>query len=134
MAKVESIPAALENRVNEAVLAHVKDLSAHPDIADILLASVKRLGDVQTFCPDVASYRYYVVSTNGVIFGLAVSCTIAFRLSPKMKSRALITGGVPYPACGDEWVAIVHRHESDWPEVDVKFWALKAYVFVREGA
>jgi hypothetical protein len=130
----ESIPASLATAVNRAVLAHVESQSAHSDIADVLRRAVEPLGDVQLFCPDWKSYRYVVASTKGVIFGVALGMhTVAFRLGPRMRGRAINTGGVPHPECGDEWVAVVHHQpDSDRPAVDVKFWALKAYVFARE--
>ena len=129
----ESIPRSLLNDANRKVLAHVAMLSAHSDIVDILRLAVSPLGDCQLFCPDWNSYRYVVVSTNGIIFGVALGMdTVAFRLDPRMKERALATGGVAFPECGDEWVAVVHRlHDSDWPAVDATFWARKAYVHAR---
>lgn len=130
-----SIPASLAGSINQQVLAHLQDKSAHSDIAGVLTDAVKPLGDVQVFCPDYAAYRYVCVSTQGIIFGLAVGMdTVAFRLDARMKSRALATGGVAYPECGDEWVAVVHRlPDADWPKVDVAFWARKSYVYAREG-
>ena len=129
-----SIPAPLLNRINAPVLAHVKDLSAHSDIAESLLASVKPLGDVQVFCPDARAYRYVLVSTNTVIFGVAVGMnTIAFRLDARMKLRAVATGATAYPECGPGWVTVLPLgDDSDWPAVDLRFWALKAYVHARE--
>lgn len=131
-----SIPVTLENAINRPVLAHLKDLSAHSDIAEVLIQAVKPLGDVQIFCPEPAAYRYVLVSTKGIIFGFAVGMdTVAFRLDARMKSRALATGAIAYPECGHEWVAVMHHvSDSDWPQVDVRFWALKAYVQARETA
>ena len=130
----QNIPAPLINRINAAVLAHVKDLSAHSDVSGPLLAAVKPLGDVQVFCPETHAYRYMVVSTNGIIFGFAVGMsTIAFRLDARMKPRALATGAVAYPDCGEDWVSVLPLgSDADWPAVDLRFWALKAYVHVRE--
>jgi hypothetical protein len=55
-------------------------------------------------------------------------------LDQKMKPRAIATGGEAFPQCGPEWVAVVHdRPDSDWPAVDVRFWAQKAYYYAREG-
>jgi hypothetical protein len=70
---VQDVPATLHTSVNAGVLAHLQGKSAHGDIADALLASVAPLGDVQAFSPDAASYRYVLVSTKGVVFGLAVA-------------------------------------------------------------
>ena len=109
-------------------------MSAHGDLAEVLLKSVDPLGDVQLFSPDSEHYRYVVASTKELIFGFAVGMNIiAFRLDARMKARALQTGGVEWPKAGPEWVAVCHDlPDSDWPAVDVKFWARKAYVFARE--
>ena len=127
------IPRHLATSINARVLAHVRDLSAHSDIVDVLLEAVRPLGDVQVFCPDHASYRYVLASTKGIVFGLAVGMhTIAFRLDERMRSRALATGGLAYPECGEEWVAVVReRPDGDWPSVDVRFWARQAYRHAR---
>jgi hypothetical protein len=129
----ESIPHSLNIDSNHKVLAHVATLSAHSDIAGILRLAVSPLGACQLFCPDWNSFRYVVASTGGIIFGVALGMdTVAFRLDPRMKERALATGGVAFPECGDEWVAVVHRHhDSDWPAVDATFWARKAYAAAR---
>lgn len=58
--------------------------------------------------------------------------TVAFRLGERMRRRAMTTGGVAYPAGGDDWVAVIHeRPDADWPVVDVRFWARHAYVHAR---
>jgi hypothetical protein len=129
-----SLPTPLLNRINAPVLRHVNGLSAHSDVAEPLLTAVKPLGDVQVFCPDARAYRYVVVSTNTIIFGLAVGMqTIAFRLDPRMKLRALATGAKAYPECGEDWVSVLPLgSDADWPAVDLRFWALKAYGYARE--
>lgn len=128
-------PPELALPVNDIVLAHLDGKSAHSDIAQVLTDAVKPLGDVQVFCPNWHKYRYVVASTKGVIFGFAIGMnTVAFRLDEKMKSRALLTGGIEYPECGKDWVEVVHHgQDSDWPAVDVRFWARKAYVYAREA-
>lgn len=85
------------------------------------------------FCPNPEAYRYVVVSTNGIIFGFAVGMsTIAFRLDARMKLRALTTGARAYPECGEDWVSVLPLgDDADWPAVDLRFWALKAYVHAR---
>lgn len=131
----QNVPAPLINHINAPVLAHVRDLSAHSDIAEMLAAAVEPLGEVQVFCPDAPVYRYVAVSTNGIIFGFAVGMnTIAFRLDTRMKLRALKTGATAYPECGDDWVSVLPLgSDGDWPAVDLRFWALKAYVHARES-
>ena len=129
------LPPELNIAVNHQLLAHLEGKSAHSDIAQVLMDAVKPLGDVQLYCPDWHAYRYVVASTKGVIFGFAIGMnTVAFRLDDKMKHRALLTGGVEYADGGEQWVAVVHQgQDSDWPAVDVRFWARKAYVNAREG-
>jgi hypothetical protein len=128
------LPPPLANDVNRRVLAHVKLLSAHSDIVDVLSEAIKPLGDARLFCSDRPNYGFVIAFTNNIIFGLAVGMdTVAFRLDEKMRQRALQTGGIAYQECGDEWVAVVqHRSDSDWPAVDVRFWARKAYAYARE--
>ena len=100
---MQEVPSALTLGVNERVLAYLRDLSAHDDIADALRTSVKPLGDVQEFCPDVTAYRYVLVSTLGIVFGFAAGMHIvAFRLDARMRERALATGGIACPECGEE--------------------------------
>ena len=90
----QDIPQDLKNRINESVLGFIKDYSAHSDIGDALLKAVAPLGDVQTYCPDASQYRYILASTKNIIFGFAVGMnTIAFRLNPLFKKRAMETGG-----------------------------------------
>lgn len=128
------IPQPLANRTNRQVFAYLADLSAHSDIVDVLLDAVHPLGDVQMYCPDYAAYRYVVAATGSVVFGFAAGMhTVAFRLDGRMRSRAIATGAVACAECGEEWVAVVHRvPDSDWPAVDVRFWARQAYRYARE--
>ena len=127
-----SIPVELRTDTNRAVLAHVEEKSAHSDIADVLAAAVKPLGDVQLFCPDWQGYRYVVASTKSAVFGFAIGMdTIAFRLDEGLRSRALATGASAYSACGPDWVSFI-PFRDDWPKIDFEFWALKAYVYTRE--
>lgn len=129
------IPTSLRSQPNQKVLAHLECLSAHSDIAEVLINAVKPLGAVQIFCPDYAAYRYVGVSTRGIIFGFAVGMdTIAFRLDVRMKQRALLTGAVACPEVGLDWAAVVHGlPDDDWPKVDVPFWARKSYCYARES-
>jgi hypothetical protein len=128
----QNVPIELQTSINRQVLDHVKGLSAHSDIAEALGEALKPLGDVQIFCPDWQQYRYVVASTKGIIIAIAVGMnTTGFRLDERMKVRALASGGVPYPECGDRWVSFTHFRD-DWPKIDTEFWARKAYVAARE--
>jgi hypothetical protein len=128
----QNVPDNLRNRINKAVLSYIKDTSAHSDVAEVLSQSTAPLGGVQTFCPNASQYRYALVSTRQIIFGFACGMnSISFRLDPIIKARALTTGGNDLTAIGSEWVSFT-LFRDDWPEVDVAFWARKAYVFARE--
>jgi hypothetical protein len=129
-----NVPAEFATRINRHVLDHIADLSAHSDVAEALTVALKSLGDVQVFCPDPRTYRYVVAATKGVIFSVAVGMnTIGVRLDERMKDRAMASGAVPYPECGDEWVSFTLFRE-DWPKVDLEFWARQAYVAARAVA
>lgn len=132
-AMTRSVPTELATRVNRQVLGHIEGLSAHSDVADALTIALKPLGDVQPFCPNPQQYRYVVASTRGVIFALALGMdTIGFRLDERMKTRALASGGAPFPECGNEWVSFT-LFRDDWPKIDLEFWARKAYLAARES-
>jgi len=126
------IPTELETVRNRPVLRHVEGLSAHSDIVEALGIALAPLGDVQQFCPDPQEYRYVLASTKGVIFAVALGMdTIGFRLDERMKTRALASGGAPFPECGPEWVWFT-LFRDDWPRTDLEFWARKAYAAARE--
>jgi hypothetical protein len=127
-----TIPNTISTPWNKPVLDFVRDSSAHSDVAEALLNAVKPLGDVQHFCPDPTKYRYLIVSTNTIIFGFAVNInSVAFRLNAPFNERAVTTGGTLVPELGKEWVSFT-LFRDDWPEVDIVFWARKAYVYARE--
>jgi hypothetical protein len=126
------IPTDLETVGNRPVLRHIEGLSAHSDIVDALASALMPLGDVQRFCPDPQAYRYELASTKGVIFAVALGMdTVGFRLDERMKTRALTSGGAPFPECGPVWVTFT-LFRDDWPRIDLEFWARKAYMAARE--
>jgi hypothetical protein len=124
---------ALSNiSANIEVLKYLGDSSAHSDIREGLEKAVEPLGDVQTYCPGIAEFKYVVVSTKDIIFGFAQGMNmIAFRLDSKFRSRAIETGGKDLPEAGPDWVFFT-PYRDDWPAVDLAFWARKAYVIARE--
>ena len=126
------IPQELNHPRNRDVLTHLSDTSAHGDVAEALLDACASLGDFERFCPDPSEYRYLTVYTNATVFGFAMGMrTVGFRLAPVFKSRAIATGGEEVPGLQD-WAAF-QLFRSDWPAVDVKFWATRAYVWARES-
>jgi len=127
------LPAELTGDRNRRVLDYLGGASAHSDVAEALQVAVAPLGAASVYCPNPAEYRYIAVFSNQTVFAVACGMnTVAFRLSPDMAARALATGGVPMEAIGPDWVSFM-LFRSDWPEVDMRFWARAAYVFAREG-
>ena len=121
-----------DNSANELVFNYLLEKSAHSDVVEALNAAVAPLGDVQINCPDINKYRYFAISTNNIIFSFAYGMnSIAFRLNPLFKSRALLTGGFDIPELVPFWI-FFKIFRDDWPSVDLAFWARKAYVFARE--
>jgi hypothetical protein len=128
----EKIPENLKNHINNPVLNYIENRSAHSDIAHAFMESLKQLGDVQIFCPDWKHFRYVFCSTKDIIFGVAIGMdTIGFRVGDVFQNRAIKTGNSNFPELGSDWAKFI-PHKNDWPEIDLKFWALKAYVFTRE--
>ena len=128
----QHVPPELQTSINRQVLDHLGGSSAHSDVVEALGAALEPLGDVQIFCPDPQQYRYVIASTKGIIIALAIGMnTVGFRLDERMKARALSSGGLPYAECGSQWVSFT-LFRSDWPRVDIEFWARKAYVAARE--
>lgn len=124
-------PRELNSPVNQAVLKYLRGKSAHSDVAEALLAALKPLGDVQTFCPNPHEYRYLAAHTRNVVFAFCVGMnTVAFRLAGLMQNRACASGGVANPECGEDWISFT-LFRSDWPKVDLEFWARKAYQAAR---
>lgn len=123
------LPAELNAGTNRPVLEYVSGLSAHSDVAEVLEKAVAPLGAARTYCPDTGNYRYLLAYADKTVFSYAVGMnTVAFRLSPDFRRKAVKTGGVAVDAIGGEWVAF-ELFRTDWPEVDVRFWARKAYLF-----
>ena len=130
---IEQFPFNQNLGFNRKVFDYIKNLSCHGDIAQALTRSMKPCGDVQIYSPDIKHFRYVTVSTQKIIFGFGIGMdTIAFRLNKKMKAIAVQTGGKPFPECGDDWVSF-EPFRCDWPRVDLEFWALKAYLNIRES-
>ena len=131
---LSSLPSGVLNDTNKGVLDYIKDLSAHDGVASELINALRPLGDVQVYCPDPASFRYVVAATNNIIFGIAHGMdTVAFRLDPVTREKALLSGCKEHPGLAGDWVW-VNPQRGDWPAVDFKFWARKSYVYIRESS
>jgi tetrahydromethanopterin S-methyltransferase subunit B len=128
------LPINLTIDANRVVFEHIKNLCAHPDLVNPLIAAVKPLGDVQISYPNSENYSSVAVSTEGIIFGCVIGMqAIIFKLDKQMKEKALATGGSAYQKFGPEWIAF-EPFRCDWPKVDLEFWARKSYIFVRATA
>jgi hypothetical protein len=125
------IPKELENDKNLEVLAYLAGTSAHGDVVEELIKASNSLGDVDIFCPDKSQFLYVAICTRATIFGFAIGLsTVAFRLGSALKARAIETGADAIPELGD-WASF-KLFRSDWPAVDLKFWATQAYIQIRE--
>jgi len=131
---LEPVPDYLQRSENCSVLAFLHGKSAHGDVSEVLVQVAAPLGDVQEVCPDPAAFRYVVLATQGIVFAFAVGMDqIGFRLNHKYAQRALETGGLPIDGIGPDW-RMFEVFRSDYPSVDLGFWARKAYVIARGAA
>jgi len=123
------IPECLNTEKNHSVLSYLTCQSAHSDVAEALTIAIASLVSAKTFCPDFDSYQYLAAYANETIFSYAINMeTVAFRLSSDFKYKAIKTGGEVVESLEDGWVAF-DIFRSDWPQVDIEFWARKAYLF-----
>ena len=126
---MEQLPDKLSTEKNHPVLEYISGQSAHSDVANALEIAIAPLGEAHTYCPDSDNYRYLIAYANDTVFPYAAGMrAVAFRLSSGYKQRAIETGGEAVKSIGKEWVAF-ELFRSDWPEVDVRFWDRKAYLF-----
>jgi len=116
---------------NPEVEKYFSKLSAHSDVAEEFLKSLKRLGDYQVSGGGKDYAALYVV-TKGLVFCAAAGMSETYwRLRPSDIKIARATGANP-SAVGPEWVEVV-LFRSDWPKPDIAHWALRAYDFARTG-
>jgi len=128
----EILPKEINHNLNKSVLRYLDGASAHSDVTEALALAIAPLGDVQTYCPDPSGYKYVVVASRNIIFGFAMGMNqIAFRLDALFKNRAIETGGKGLSEVGPEWVVFT-LFRNDWPQIDLTFWARKAYVVARQ--
>ena len=133
MPKLLPLPASLHNDKNHDILRFLQDKSAHSDVAEVLVEAAASLGDVQLYSSDPANFGYIVLTTQRVVFAAAYGMSqIGFRLDKTFKGRALETGGFDATEVGPDWVAF-ELFRTNYPAVDLLFWARKAYVIARGG-
>ncbi len=96
---------------NQAIVSYIIGhpvLSAHDEVADALRESARGLSDVESYCPDVHSYAYFVLHTrSNRIFGIAFGQrALAYRLPQERIAEALAEGGSVCSEIGDDWVLL----------------------------
>jgi len=105
--------------------------SAHSDIADELVASLKGLGEYELKL-ESREFGAVYVATRGTIFcGAAGMDATYWRLRPFDLSVAL-RSGAEQASIGSEWAEMT-SFRADWPRPDLSFWALRAYDYARRG-
>ncbi|MGQ0577840.1 MAG: hypothetical protein ACT4PQ_02890 [Betaproteobacteria bacterium] len=83
-------------------------LSAHDEVADALRESARGLPDVESYCPNVHAYAYFVLHTrSNRIFGIAFGQrSLAYRLPQERIAEALAEGGSVCSEIGEDWVVL----------------------------
>ena len=103
--------------------------SAHSDISDELVTSLKGLGEYEVRRAPREFGAVYVVTQGTIFCGAAGTRDTFWRLRPLDLNVALRSGAEQAPI-GSEWVKIT-CFRSDWPRPDLSFWALRAYDYAR---
>jgi hypothetical protein len=106
---------------------------AHSDIAEVFVASLKRLGEYELrHAPSRYGYGAIYAITKTIVFcGVAGDLYTYWRLRPQDYDVALLTGAERSPI-GSDWVKIT-SFRNNWPQPDLPFWALRAYDYARVG-
>lgn len=133
MTKALPLPASVYNDNNHDILTFIQDKSAHSDLVEVLVEAAAPLGDVQLYSPDPTNFGCAVLATQDVVFAVVCGMSqIGFRLDKAFKERALETGGVNATEVGPDWVEF-ELFRTNYPAVDLLFWARKAYLIAREA-
>src|SRR5690349_3240283 len=111
--------------------AFFRALQAHSDVGEALIDALAGLGDVELRGELRALGAPYAVTNDIVFAGASDMQLVYFRLAPADRAIALASGAEPAPdALGAEWVRFV-LFRADWPRIDLKHFARKAYAFAR---
>jgi len=111
--------------------AFFEALQAHSDCGEAFIDALVGLGDYE-LRGDLRAFGAPYAVTNGTVFaGASDMRLVYFRLNPADRAIALASGGEPAPAAlGDAWVRFV-LFRADWPRIDLKHFARRAYDFAR---
>jgi hypothetical protein len=104
-------------------------LSSHSDVASAFLEALQKLGDYDVHKAPREYGALFAVTADTVFAGAAGMASTYWRLTASDRAIALATGAKT-AAVGPEWVEItLFRH--DWPNPDLRHWALCAYRYAR---
>ena len=115
--------------INPEAEAFFAALSAHRDVASEFAASLAKLGEYEVRSAPGEYGAQYAVTANTVFGGAAGMASTYWRLPPEDRTIALATGAAE-TELGPEWVE-VRLFRSDWPNPDLRHWALRAYRYAR---
>lgn len=133
MSRLQSLPASVHNNKNHDILRFLQGKSAHSDVAEVLIETAAPLGDVKIYSSEPINFGYVVLTTQDVVFAVAFGMSqVGFRLDETYKERALENGGFDATEVGPDWVTF-ELFRTNYPAVDLLFWARKAYVIARGG-
>ena len=105
--------------------------SCHSDPGGALIKSAEKCGEWIAYSPSFANCAYVALITRRRIFALGIGQrTVCYRLSASSHAIALQTGATELAELGTEW-ACFELYRPDWPQADLPFWALQAYVNAR---
>ncbi len=118
---------------NPEVERFFQPLSAHSDVAEEFLASLKQLGDFEIFQERKIEFgAIYVVTSQVAFCGTSGMRDTYWRLS-QADAAIAVASGAEVASIGPGWVKI-ECFRSDWPKQDLNHWALRAYDYARTGA
>jgi hypothetical protein len=104
-------------------------LSAHSDVAAEFAAALAKLGQYEVRSAPREHGARYAVTSDTVFAGAAGMASTYWRLSPEDRVIALSTGAAE-SELGPDWVE-VRLFRNDWPNPDLRHWALRAYGYAR---
>jgi hypothetical protein len=130
----DDLEGLVEAGFNRDVLAYLAQHrpSCHSDTGSALIEAAEKCGDWFAFSPSFFQCRYVALVTGRKVFALGRGQRSAcFRLPDALRKTALVTGAVPAPEIGSDWVSFA-LFEADRPAPDLPFWTLRAYAAARE--
>ena len=115
---------------NHEAEAFFAPLSAHSDVASQFFDSLRKLGDYDVNSAPREYGALFAVTADTIFAGAAGMASTYWRLSAADRAIALATGAGEAPALGPDWVEI-RLFRNDWPNPDLRHWALCAYRYAR---